>query len=270
MIKKEVSPQECKKILFGILVNIAKFCEMHNIKYSLSYGTLIGAIRHKGFIPWDDDIDIIMIRSEYDKFVSMYKDDHYKLIKGENIGNHMHVVVTDCDTQLEFLDSRASAIFYKGGLWVDVFPIDKVPEDQQDYCRLKRKIVFYNRLQRVAQNATKKKNRFYCVAYPFLRPFANYFGKKVSSLVHSNDNSSTLIVADLSLWYLNFPPFPASYMKEFVEVEFEGRKFLAMKEYDSFLRGIYGDYMQFPPLAERKPKHSYIAYWRYEGADNTL
>ena len=79
-LHKEVTPEECKKIEIGILENIASFCDKHQIKYSLSYGTLLGAIRHKGFIPWDDDVDIIMLREEYNKFVSLYKDDYYKLI----------------------------------------------------------------------------------------------------------------------------------------------------------------------------------------------
>ena len=66
---REVSPEECKKLQLNILINVAKFCDEHDIKYSLAYGTLIGAIRHKGFIPWDDDIDIIMMRDEYERFV---------------------------------------------------------------------------------------------------------------------------------------------------------------------------------------------------------
>lgn len=71
----------------------------------------------------------------------------------------------------------------------------------------------------------------------------------------------TQTVANMGVWYLNWPSFPASYMEEFVNVEFEGYMFKAISKYDSFLRGIYGDYMQFPPKEKQKPHHNYVAYW---------
>ena len=76
------------------------------------------------------------------------------------------------------------------------------------------------------------------------------------------NSKTTHTIANASLWYLKYPSFPVSYMNEFVDVEFEGHSFKALKEYDGFLKGIYGDYMKLPPLNERTPRHTYKAYWK--------
>ena len=259
---KEVTPEECKQLQLNILINIAKFCEENGIKYSIAYGTLIGAIRHKGFIPWDDDIDIIMLREEYERFVALYHDDKYQLIRGENMNNHLHVVISDLSTTLRFPNSLANTKFYKGGVWVDIFPVDKVPDAPQKYWRLMKRIWFFMRLQRMGEIKYPKSMLAVRLAHPFLWPFRNIFGAIGEKMMYHSNNRTSQTVANLSLWYLRYPSFPLSYMNDFVDVEFEGHIFKAMKGYDGFLRGIYGDYMQLPPEDEREPRHSYIAYWR--------
>ena len=239
---KEVTPEECKQLQLNILINIAKFCEENGIKYSIAYGTLIGAIRHKGFIPWDDD--------------------KYQLIRGENMNNHLHVVISDLSTTLRFPNSLANTKFYKGGVWVDIFPVDKVPDAPQKYWRLMKRIWFFMRLQRMGEIKYPKSMLAVRLAHPFLWPFRNIFGAIGEKMMYHSNNRTSQTVANLSLWYLRYPSFPLSYMNDFVDVEFEGHIFKAMKGYDGFLRGIYGDYMQLPPEDEREPRHSYIAYWR--------
>lgn len=256
---KEISSEDCKRLLLNILINVAEFCEKNNIKYSLAYGTLIGAIRHKGFIPWDDDIDIIMMRDEYERFVASYNDEYYKLIPGKNLANHYHVVISDNSTQLVFQKHTANDFFYKGGVWVDVFPIDKVPDNPSVYKTLRKKIHLMAGLEQAGQY---KKNLLRTLPYYCLKPFSGFFGRKAINLISSNRNLHTSSVANLSLFYLNYPSFPAVYMDEFVDVEFEGVLFKAMKSYDEFLKGIYGDYMQLPPMAERIPRHAYSVYKR--------
>ena len=259
---REVTRDECKRLQLNILINVAKFCEDHDIKYSLAYGTLIGAIRHKGFIPWDDDIDIIMMRKEYERFVALYKDDKYKLIRGENMNNHLHVVVSDMSTTLRFPNSLANTKFYKGGVWVDIFPIDRVPDNPHKYVKLMKKIWLFMRLQRIGEIKYPNSMLAVRLAHPLIWPFRNIFGTIGKKIMYHSNNRISRTVANLSLWYLHYPSFPLSYMNEYVDVEFEQNSFKAMKEYDGFLRGVYGDYMQLPPENERVPRHSYIAYWR--------
>lgn len=257
----ELTADESKKALVGILVKVADFCEKNNIKYSLAYGTLIGAIRHKGFIPWDDDIDIIMLRDDYERFVSLFRrhnDERYQLIEGYQNKNHSHVRVSDMKTVLEMDKYRGQ--FYKSGLWIDVFPIDKVPDTKKGYLKFKRYIWFLFEMQ--LSGELRRKGLLNNILYIVCRPFRSFFGKLALKKMEKYNKKNTHTLGNMGLWYLNFPEFPMNYMNEFVDVDFEGYKFKAIKEYDAFLRGVYGDYMQFPPEDKRIAHHLYKAFWK--------
>lgn len=255
---KEIAFNEGKKLMLDTLINVANFCDQQGIKYSLGYGTLIGAIRHKGFIPWDDDIDIFMKRDDYERFVSNYKDERYKVIDGSFNPNHAHIRVSDQKTVLKLNEWRGQ--FYKDGLWIDVFPIDKVPDSQTTFLRFKKKVWFLFEMQ--LSGEVHRKGFVNKIIFVICKPFSSYFGKKALQTMKKYNNKNTNSLANLGAWYVNLPKFPVSYMDEFVEVDFEGHKFKAIKQYDAFLRGVYGDYMQFPPKEKQKPHHSYKAYWR--------
>ena len=256
---QEITQEECKRIQLNILVNVAEFCDEHDIKYSLAYGTLIGAIRHKGFIPWDDDIDIIMMRDEYERFVSLYEDSHYKLVQGKDMPNRLHVRVTDPDTCLLFSEERRKK-FEKFGLWIDIFPIDKVMESKEGYNRLLKKIKFFVNLQTTGE--LWRKGFLAHIAHILLMPFPSLFASLAKKEMMKYNNTSSSRVASLAVWYLYSPSFPATYLDDFVEIDFEGYHFKSIKRYDDYLRGIYGDYMQLPPENQRKHRHEYVAYWK--------
>jgi len=260
---RELTLDESKKLQLNILINIAKFCDEHYIKYSIAYGTLIGAVRHKGFIPWDDDIDIIMMRDDYERFVAIYKDDSYVLVDGEHQLNHLHVRIADNNTRLVSLKGARDK-FYNSGLWVDVFPIDKVPNDKDEYELFMRKIYRLCKLQLIAEvggegRKLTKRIPFYILQF-FLKPFGKLFGKKIKKEIKKYNHSDSKSVANVSLWYLHYPSFSIDYMKEFIELEFEGCYFKSISKYDEFLKGIYGDYMTPPPVDKRNYRHAYVAY----------
>lgn len=262
---RQISFDESKLLLLEMLLNFAKFCETNDIRYSIAYGTLIGAIRHKGFIPWDDDIDIIMLRDDYEKFIAKYKDDRYEIIQGENMNNHAHIRLSDSETVVQFKTKGLRSKFYKAGLWLDIFPIDKVPDSQRGFLKHKRSIWLLYEMQMSGEVWRKSKLQY--IAHVICAPFSHFFlfGKWAQKRILKYNDRPTNTVASLGVWYLNFPPFPRDYMDEYIDVEFEGHKVKAIKQYDSFLRGIYGDYMQFPPVEKRQPHHDYIAYWKEEG-----
>lgn len=255
---KEISFEESKKLLLQEMINIDCFCKENGINYSLGYGTLIGAIRHKGFIPWDDDIDIIMLRDDYERFISSYKDERYKVIDGSCNPNHSHIRVSDQKTVLKLNEWRGQ--FYKDGLWIDVFPIDKVPDTQRGYSCYKKWLWFLFEMQ--LSGEVHRKGFLNKVIYVICRPFRVYFGRLALRVMKKYNDKNTQTVANLGAWYVEYPSFPSSFMTDFVNVDFEGQEFKAIKQYDAFLRGIYGDYMKYPPKELQKSHHSYKAYWR--------
>ena len=129
---KEISFEESKKLELDILLAVADFCNKNNLTYFLAYGTLIGAIRHKGFIPWDDDIDIQMPREDYNKFIETFSHERYKTIApGTPLSKHSFVKVIDTET----VKIEAHKKYKKGflGVDIDIFPLDGTPSDENEY-----------------------------------------------------------------------------------------------------------------------------------------
>lgn len=255
---KEITLEECKKLMVEILANVDHFCDQHGIRYSLAFGTLIGAIRHKGFIPWDDDIDIIMPRDDYERFVSLYKDERYKIIDGTHNSNHSHIRVSDQKTVLKLDAWRAQ--FYKEGLWIDVIPLDKVPNTQNSYLLFKKWLWFLFEMQLTGE--VKRKGLINKILHIICKPFSAFWGNLALKTMKMYNKRNTQCMANLGAWYLNHPKFPATFFEDYIDVEFEGYKFKAIKQYDIFLREIFGDYMQLPPKEKQIAHHTYTAYWR--------
>lgn len=267
---KELSLEESKRIQLGILVSIDNFCRSNNIQYSIAYGTMLGAVRHKGFIPWDDDIDIVLLRPEYERFVATYHDERYQIIKGEGISNHLHVVVSDNHTMVEYPKGSSDAFFYRGGLWVDVFPLDVVPEDDKGFHSLRKSISQRRILQKLGElpsmgnpNSPIWKKIAKRMLYYLFRPFKDYNGRVALNLLQKYNNEQSSKVASLSVWYwTNSKSMPKAWFEDFCEMEFEGHFVMAVKAYDDYLKSLYGNYMKLPPIEERKGKHGYKAYRR--------
>lgn len=137
---KELTIREQQLGVLDILKDVHCFCVKNGIRYSLAYGTLIGAVRHRGFIPWDNDIDIVMLRQDYDLFINRYESSEYKVashIVGKNDCLIAYARVYD---PARTIASGANWASFETGLWIDVFPLDNVPSDQSLFK------VFYNSL----------------------------------------------------------------------------------------------------------------------------
>lgn len=259
--------EEIKKVQLDILVYIDKVCKEHNIKYSLGYGTLLGAVRHKGFIPWDDDIDIILKRSEYNKLINtLYeeKDDRYRVFSMKDEGYfYPYAKVSDNKTVIK---EKNWPDYPELGVYIDIFPIDYIPEDNgEEYYNETMRYVngLYNCLTDIAY---VHNNRIKSILKKICR-FRNvnkdrkkgewYWKNKIEEMTSMKD--SNIVASILSGKYC---PWDKDLLDNFNEIEFENHMFNDVEDYDTMLKSYYGDYMQLPPENERVSNHDFTAYWK--------
>lgn len=262
---KVISVEELKSIQIEILKEVHDFCFLKGLKYSLAYGTLIGAIRHKGFIPWDDDIDILMPRPDYE------------ILKREF--RHPVLVFTDRDvdpncyvTFGKIYNSRTimhECTDYDSeyGVSIDVFPIDGLPNDTDEainhYKKLSRlrklldfKMVKVSTTRSVLKNLVLIGGKL--LLFPLKRKSLQDYVIKLKKKYRYEDSN---YVAELSFGtYKRI--LPKSVFESYILHRFENEDFFIIKEYDKYLTSVFGDYMKLPPIEKRVSHHSFNAYWK--------
>lgn len=279
-----INIDELKKIEFNILRDVANFCESHSLRYYLCGGTLIGAVRHKGFIPWDDDIDIIMPRPDYMKFMELYNK--------ENSFYRVHSLATDSkwySTFAEVEDTRTVKI-YKSfnqkenhGVNIDIFPIDGSPDEEGER---KRFWLINNILTRVAtlaqlnfsvSNHFADQDKKFSIIRTWLRTLIKFITIPVARCICAVVNLNQLVTKRAMKYdvdqsdYIGVSTFPHYGYKECVKGNnflkitkrpFEGFLFNTPDDYDEYLSNLYGDYMKLPPKEKQVSHHDFIAYWK--------
>lgn len=266
---------ELQKEELRILEYFIEFANKNNIKYSLYAGTLLGAIRHTGFIPWDDDVDVAMTRNEFKRFEELFIKDNYK---EDNLTYHSRIIFRNLaipfskirSNNLNIIEKlpKTQPLFY--GPWIDVFPYDNIPDDPiLRKCQFS-KIKFYNKLIVLfslvhVENTNKTlKNKIRYIIQKFneltykFNPILILSYKFRDREIQKYTNTKTKYKADLS--YMFYSSYE-DYEKTFVLSEsfdkttfanFENIKCSIFSEYDSILTSLYGDYMVLPPENERK------------------
>lgn len=264
---KSLSGNEIKKIELEILVSLSTFCKQNNIYYTLAGGTLLGAIRHKGFIPWDDDVDIVLPRKEYDKFL--------ELTKINKIANQIEVIrpgdkdyylpyAKVCDTKT-VIDENGNLTNH--GIWIDVFPLDNFPNNTV----ITKLWLYKSRILRaiiisMTSNLHNKNFSFKTISKSFFSVIANIVGKnKIVQKANKNArifNSTKSKFIGGALWGYGIGERmkEEAYLKPEI-VKFEGYNFNAPSCWDEYLKGLYGDYLVLPDEDKRKT-HSVKAWYR--------
>ena len=257
-----LSRDRIREIELNILKCINAVCKEHNIQYFLDYGSLLGAIRHKGFIPWDDDIDICMKRHDYDRFVqvmSAKKDCRYKILTSDTDSNYFYefAKVVDSHTTLEETQTIANPNM---GVWVDVFPKDNLPK-----CHwLLKKVInclVVLRIFSVFQPFPKHHSRLFYPIWIFARVIGFRSFQKAILYLSTLWNDESPLIGDLR--DISAPRYcwRQEVFAETEFVEFEGERYPAPRLWDEYLRGLYGDYMQIPPKDKQKT-HEFVAYYK--------
>lgn len=262
----EVIRENVKKIQFvllDLLTVVDKFCRENAIKYSLAYGTALGAVRHKGFIPWDDDADIFMERYDYERFIKLWNEASvpgYTLYATDNPNTWLTHTKLYKDNTAKITKLEDLKLPEHHEIFLDIFPLDKVTRKK----RKRRKFMFWGKLRLVYTRdhpfqATN--NKFLKLVSKLMLSIPKRLKRKIREkgnrvVLKYNDlesNYDWISLADPVAIYEFLPPV----LDEVEEMEFEGHKFFVYKNFDQVLRVSYGDYMKLPPVEDRMPKHNY-------------
>ncbi|WP_331835979.1 LicD family protein [Erysipelothrix piscisicarius] len=261
----------------NILIEFDRICKKHNIIYSLSSGTLLGAIRHQGFIPWDDDIDVNMSRSEFNRFEQVVaeelnQDFFYQSFKTEK--DHYHAFSKIRSNKVELVEKSTDYLNINHGVWIDIFPYDNIPDDLELRNEQKKKVSFYNKLISlfvytfVTDEDLRKKRLIKSTFYHLNRIFYRvnfllptlYKKRQVWIEKYNNDKTE---YANMLVFNFNDAIYQATFIRNAILDSvtagvFENHQFLIPTEYDEILTLNYGDYMQLPPESERVSNHEVV------------
>ncbi len=264
---KELSLQEIKQVELDILKVFHSFCVENNIRYFISHGTLLGAIRYKGFIPWDDDLDVLVPREDYDRLLTLFQDnERYQLIAYEKNPDYCFPYAKLCDMTTRKVEGGYSNGM-ELGLDIDVFPLDNWDDDlekaKQEVKRQQRNMFWLGLAKRQKPDSRHPLKRFVkgiVMAGCKLRGAKHYLEKIIRGANKPEQKGSRYMGGKAWNVYGERDILPAEVFAEAIELEFEGEKFFAPVGYDTFLSSLYGDYLPEPPVEKRKTHHSFKAY----------
>lgn len=233
----ELTLREKQSLILEIMKDIDRFCRANNIPYTLSSGTLLGAVRHGGFIPWDDDADMFMLRKDFDRFVNSYHSDKYRLVY--NFDNEDKLcpsgIAKVADVTTWSKDSTGRLDF---GVWVDVFPLEAVPEDPDECKKFMHKIMSVN--NRIYH---RRRHDFISIIKSYRHSFS-WWMRRLNDIVHNNPYEDSPLVAH-AVGSDNYRTvIPRKWFDNLSTIHFEDYDFSAFSDPDSYLKIVYGpDYM---------------------------
>lgn len=261
---KKISLEEQKDILFEILCSFDDFCRQHGIEYILAYGTCLGAVRHGGFIPWDDDIDVAMTRDNYDKLLALWEDTpQYALLCHERCGREYESPLAKLvDRRTKIIQHNRTEKF-ELGLYLDIFVLDRMADAQSAQQAVDASLCLSKRYLRAT---TKYRFRTVINWKNNIRilPSKIYSGKRC---VKALERLISRSISPKGEWmaFITFTLgrtlYPAAVFDGTVDMPFNGRPFKVPADFDRYLTITYGDYMQLPPPEKQRSYHTFDAYW---------
>ena len=266
---KQLSLQEIHIATLEMMDYIHQICEENHITYYLAYGTLIGAVRHGGFIPWDDDFDIQMPREDFERFRGIFRQKqhpYYRLCDRKNTKDYPYGIPRFSDSRFSYRSERPGFKPFDTGLFIDIYPLDNFGNTYGEARQIKKKVDRKNLLYEVYLNETDEKGK----ASPLVRKlchkllrirygsrYSERIDDEVRRLIRRNTSPDDSQIGDVSWDTFYLMPYPREWFAEKVLHGFDGRQYWIPAEYDKILRADYGDYMELPPEEKRIPQHEY-------------
>ena len=240
---EEVLTKEIQKSTYLILRAFHDTCEKHQIKYSMAYGTLLGAVRHKDFIPWDDDVDVFMLRSEYEKFKAVFKnDDFYELVDSESDNKYPYLFPKIRKKGTVLIENNISDINYNIGVYIDIFILDEIPCGARGLWKKMGFTIKYKLYRLCVLNISQINSILRPAAFLLRKIFSyNKLAKKCGE-VYKNERGELLRDASMldEKIYLKKEDMASLKIMAFGEYSFWGSN-----NYNSILTRFYNDYMKY-------------------------
>ena len=263
---KRLTLTEIQNLEFEMLKDFHNFCQNNELKYSLAYGTLIGAIRHKDFIPWDDDIDVVMLREDYDKFLKLTKEkylENYEVLSYEYTENYIYPFAKISNTKT--LIHEPTIMKIPLGIYIDIFPLDNIPSELRELKKLTSKIKILTKsliicsiLWKEVLPIIKSKNKKILanvIRYSISPIFKIYGYKNILKMIFKEINKSKEIKSEYASNLTGNIIKEKIRKKSFgslIKSKFRDSEFYIFSNYDEILKNYYGDYKVIPPVEKRK------------------
>lgn len=260
---KVIDTDELKKIQLQILDSVAQFCEKRGLRYYLAYGTLLGAVRHRGYIPWDDDIDIHIPRPDYEIFLKEYNEteEPYKVVSPQS-ENRYRVPFA----KVHYPKTIVNEFHFKPdvfGVYIDIFPLDGVESQAQakECGELRRLMHVKNSVFLKSMPLTRKLRLAITKLILLPIPLSALLKRIKATATRCNYDTSEKVCSLMSRAAVR-EILPRSVFDEYIMYPFEGKEYRVPKGYDQYLKANYGSYMQLPPEERRISHHNSVARWK--------
>ncbi|WP_173326651.1 LicD family protein [Sharpea azabuensis] len=275
---KNIERNEIQPILLNLLKQFKVYSEKHNLTFMLCGGTLLGAVRHKGFIPWDDDIDLFVTKETFKKLMKIvdedpYLDDErrYKIL-APGSKDYIYPYFKVIDTKTIAYEKNINKK-YAIGIWIDIFCLSFIPENEAEYMKMFKKQRFYKNINKL-QIAGSFSNPFLILITPFLKfvqVILNLFGlsshRCIKKILDLDKVESSNIVGNVH-WPLSPKDrYKKEWFQNIVKLEFEDDEYYVPIGYKEVLESLYGNYMQLPPVEERV-QHPIKAFYLEDDLSN--